>query len=91
MIETKTENVSCDSFYFVSDRPFTLNERLNCELLIPGDEASSVPDDGLRLYCNVRVVRVVSKGFQLGFGVACELEEYTVAAGSLRELEVATN
>ena len=78
-VETKTENISCDSFYCVSERPFSLDERLDCELLIPDDEATSIPEGGLRLYCQVRVVRVVPRGFQLGYGVACVLEDYTIS------------
>ena len=78
-IETKTEDVSCDSFYFVSDHPFSPNDRLECELLIPGDKLSSVPEDDLCLRCGVRVVRVLAKGPQLGFGVACRLEDYKIS------------
>lgn len=77
-IETRTEDVSCDSFYCISDHTFTLGDRLECELLIPGDELSSVPADDLLLRCRVRIVRVVAQGFQRGFGVACRLEDYSI-------------
>ncbi len=83
-IETKTEDISCDSFYCFSDRSFSPDDRLECELLIPGDEMSSVPEDDLFLRCQVQVVRVVAKG-QLGFGVACRLEDYTICR-SAKEL-----
>jgi hypothetical protein len=78
-IETTTEDVSCDSLSFVSDHPFSPDDRLECELLIPGDALSSVPEDDLHLRCGVRVVRAVTKGPQLGFGVACRLEDYTIS------------
>jgi hypothetical protein len=78
-IQTTTEDVSCDSFYFVSDHPFSPDDRLECELLIPGDDLSSVPEDDLCLRCGVRVVRVEERGPQLGFGVACKLEDYNVS------------
>jgi hypothetical protein len=78
-IETKTENLTCDSFYCVSDQPLSLNEELQCELLIAGDGLSSVPEDDLYLRCQVRVVRVVPKGSKRGFGVACRLEDYTIS------------
>jgi hypothetical protein len=78
-IETKTENLTCDSFYCVSERPFSLDEQLECELLIAGDGLSSVPEDDLYLRCQVRVVRVVPKGTKRGFGVACRLEDYTIS------------
>jgi hypothetical protein len=78
-IETKTEDVSCDSFYCFSNRPFSPEDRLECELLIPGDQLSSVPEPDLCVRCQVRVVRVVPRGPQLGFGVACRLEDYTIS------------
>jgi hypothetical protein len=78
-IETTTEDVSCDSFYFVSDRPFSPDDLLECELLIPGDGVSSVPEDDLCLRCGVRVIRVEERGPQAGFGVACRLEDYKVS------------
>ena len=77
-IETHTENVSCDSFYCISDRPLTPNEIVECELLIPGDSVSSVPEGDLWLSCHARVVRVVAREPQAGFGVACRLEDYTI-------------
>lgn len=78
-IETTTENLTCDSFYCLSDHAFELNEELECELLIAGDGLSSVPEDDLYLRCQVRVVRIVPKGRQRGFGVACRLEDYTIS------------
>jgi hypothetical protein len=78
-IETITEDVSCDSFFCVSDHPFSPDDRLECELLIPGDKLSSVPEDDLRVRCRARVVRVVARGLHLGFGVACRLEDYTIS------------
>ncbi len=78
-IETTTADVSCDSFYFVSDHPFSPDDRLECELLIPGDDVSSVPEGDLCLRCGVRVIRVEERGPQLGFGVACRLENYNVS------------
>src|ERR1700733_10400461 len=54
-IETTTEDVSCDSLYFVSQLPFSPDDRLECELLIPGNALSSVPEDDLCLRCGVRV------------------------------------
>jgi hypothetical protein len=76
-VETKTEDVSCDSFCCISDRPFSPGDRLECELFIPGDALSSVPEDDLCLRCQVRVVRVEELG-PLGFGVTCRLEDYKI-------------
>jgi len=77
-IATSTEDVSCDSFFCVSDRPFALDEQLECEIMIPGEAISSVPEDDLRLRCRARVVRVVPNGNRLGFGIACRLDDYTI-------------
>jgi hypothetical protein len=76
--EAKTEDVSCNGFYCVSRHPFSPNESLECELLIPGTAVGSIPEDDLCLRCRVRVVRVVTKGIQQEFGVACHLESYTI-------------
>ena len=70
-IEATTENVSSQGFYCLTDSEFWPDEILNCELSLPGDQVSSVPEDGLRLTCQVRVVRVVPTGNQQRFGVAC--------------------
>jgi hypothetical protein len=78
-IDVTTEDVTCDSLSFVSDRPFSPDDRLECELLVPGDALSSVPEDDLCLRCGVRVVRVEERGPQLGFGVACRMEDYTIS------------
>lgn len=77
-IATNTEDVSCDSFYCVSDQPLQLDEQLECEIMIPGDTVSSVPEDDLRLRCRARVVRVVPRGKRLGFGIACRLDDFTI-------------
>jgi hypothetical protein len=84
-IETRTKDVSSNSFYFVSDRPFSPDDRLECELIIPGDQVTSVPEDDLCVRCEARVVRVESQWPQMGFGVACQLEDYTISR-SAREL-----
>lgn len=73
-IEIKTEDLSCDGFYCMSDRPVPLHERIECELLIPGEAAES----DLVLRCRAEVVRVTKNPFEQKFGVACRLEAYAV-------------
>ena len=87
--ETLTENISCDSFYCVSEHRFSPDERLECELFIAGDELSSVPTDDLCVRCRVRVVRVVAEGTKARFGVACVLEDYTVSRSAISVSELA--
>jgi hypothetical protein len=73
-IEIKTEDLSCDGFYCISDRPVLLHERIECELLIPGEPRES----DLVLCCRAEVVRVTEDPLELRFGVACRFEAYTV-------------
>lgn len=78
-IKTQTEDLSCDGFYCISDRPILPNERIECELLIPGGERPGDPwDSDLVLRCRAEVVRVVSDPPDSTFGVACRLEGYTL-------------
>ena len=81
-IEAAMENVSSNGFYCLSTHQFSADERLDCEICLPGDDVSSVPQDGLRLNCQVRVVRVVSRGSQ-GFGVACHFDEYAISRSAI--------
>lgn len=82
-IQTKTENVSCNSFYCISDRPLFPDEVVDCELVIPGTDITSVPEPDLHLTCSARVVRVVGGHPNGGYGVACQLEDYTVTRSSV--------
>lgn len=77
-VETHTKDLSSDSFYCVLDRPFSPGEQLDCEIEIPGDDRGSIQEPGLCLECQVRVVRVVTAGTQKGFGIAFQLEDYSV-------------
>ena len=77
-VETQTRNVSCDSFYCVSETPFSPGEHLECEITLPGDDRGSVPEPDLCLECRVEVVRVVANGVQKGFGVAFRVEDFTI-------------
>jgi hypothetical protein len=74
VIETKTEDLSCDGFYCISDRAIPLHEKIDCELLIPGEPRET----DLVLRCRAEVVRVTTDPVAPRFGVACRLEAYTV-------------
>jgi hypothetical protein len=83
VVEARTENVSSEGFYCLTADEFSPDELLDCEISLPGDQVSSVPEDGLRLSCQVRVVRVVPIGMQQGFGVACHVEDYTMSRSAI--------
>ena|ERR1700733_11522123 len=77
-IETKTEDLSCDGFYCISDHPVLPNERIECELRIPGEYVSHSKESDLVLRCQAEVVRVVPDELAPRYGVACRLEGYTL-------------
>src|ERR1700722_7978787 len=78
-VVSKTENLSTKGFYCVSDRPVSPNETLNCEVVIPSTASEDVPQITLVLRAVVEVVRVVAKGMDPGFGLACQIKSYTIA------------
>ena len=77
-VAARTEDISCQGFYFISEHRFELNERLECELIVRGDETGYHPEIDVVLRGQAEVVRIVPKGLRQVFGVACRLEDYTV-------------
>ena len=53
---------------------------LECQVLIPAAEKGHLPQVDLVLKGVVEVVRVVLRGTDPGFGVACEIKNYTIVA-----------
>ena len=78
-VSARTENLSSKGFYCVSERPFAPNEELDCELVIPSAAPGHLPQIDLVLRGVVEVVRVVAKGMSPGYGLACQLKNYTIA------------
>lgn len=76
--ETKTEDISCEGFFCVTDRRFSPSETLECELVIPGEEPGQAPEQDIILRCRADVVRVVPNADKTAFGVACRLADYTI-------------
>ena len=66
LVETKTENVSCEGFLCVTDCIFHLREILGCELVIPGEREGVASDHDIVLSCRAEVVRVESAYRQIG-------------------------
>lgn len=73
-----TEDISCEGFYFTSDHPFELRERLEVELNVYGEEVGWNPETDVILRGSAEVVRIVEKGRGAQFGVACRLDDYTL-------------
>ena len=74
-IESTTENLSSQGLYCIASEPFKPGERLQCEIVIPGESLGS-PDSSLRLQCHVTVRRV--EHLDRGFGLGCHIEDYSV-------------
>jgi len=77
-IETKTQNISCEGFFCITDRVFSPSEFLECELVIPSAELGQPLERDMILRCRAEVVRVVQQAGEKAFGVACRLADYTI-------------
>lgn len=78
--ETKTEDISCEGFFCVTDRRFSPFETLECELLIPVEEPGEPAERDIVLRCQAEVVRVVQQVDKAAFGIACRLSDYTIGS-----------
>ena len=74
-IESTTENLSSEGLYCITQEPFKQGERLQCEIVIPGESFGS-SEPFLRLQCHVTVKRV--EPVHRGFGLGCHIEDYSV-------------
>ena len=77
-VETKTENVSCEGFFCLSERPFSSRETLECELVIPRDEIGQPLEQEMILRYRAEVVRVVPEFEDSLYGIACRLIDHTI-------------
>jgi len=78
-VEAKTEDLSCEGFFCISDRVFSPHDRLECELIIPSDKPGQLGEQNMVLRFRAEVVRVVPQGAGGAFGVACQFADYTIA------------
>ena len=84
-VQTATEYISSDGFFCISEQPFSPNEKLDCEVLIPNQDSRSSGGESLVLHCRAEVVRVVTDGIKPGYGLACRLKDYTVSRTILKQ------
>jgi PilZ domain len=75
---TKTEDLSCEGFFCISEQAFSTHETIECELVITTDQPGETEHD-MVLRFHAKVVRVVPQGPRGAFGVACRFEDYTIA------------
>jgi hypothetical protein len=83
-VQTATEYISSDGFFCISEQPFSPNENLDCEVVIPSQD-SKCDAENLVLHCRAEVVRVVTDGINPGYGLACRLKDYTVGRTILKQ------
>jgi hypothetical protein len=77
-VETKTEDLSSEGFFCVSERSFPLHQVLDCELEISAEELDRPLRNNLILRCRAKVVRVVRNGHEGAYGLAFHLEDFTI-------------
>lgn len=80
-VETRTENLSSDGLYCITNVPFQPGERLQCEILLPG-EGLGFSQSSVRLQCHVTVRRVEPLNVIGAFGLGCQIEDYSLATDS---------
>ena len=78
-VESITENLSSEGLYCITQEPFKPGERLQCEIVLPGETFGS-SEPSLRLQCHVTVRRV--EHLDRGFGLGCHIEDYSLDTGS---------
>jgi hypothetical protein len=69
-----SKNISSQGFYCLAQESCEPGECLECSIFIPTQQAG---EDTLRLKCSARVLRV-EPAPNAGFGLACQIEDYTL-------------
>ena len=74
---TVTENLTCDSFYCLSDEEYSPGEQLEATLEVPAKMQRGAVRGALVLQCIVEVVRMDGSPRT---GIACRIKDYVVVA-----------
>ncbi len=83
-VETRTENVSSEGFYFLSEHPAIPGQVIHCTMMVPWHGGAG--EGPLCLQCQARVVRVQPESEAGRFGIGCRIERYSatvLGAGSI--------
>ncbi|PYT85981.1 MAG: hypothetical protein DMG36_26995 [Acidobacteria bacterium] len=75
VVEGTTENLSTEGLYCITRERFRTGERLQCEIVIPGESFGS-PEPFLRLQYHITVKRV--EHVHRGLGLGCHIEDYSL-------------
>lgn len=76
-IETRTENITCEGFYCITQSILSPREKLECELILTGENVPAIRET-IVLRCRAEVVRVVRQPETSAFGVGIRLADYTI-------------
>ncbi len=76
-IDSKTENLSSEGFYCLTDVPVRQGEHLGCLIMVPSLDPRA-PDATLGLHCRIRVVRVDGSVNGKPHGIGCRIEAYSI-------------
>jgi hypothetical protein len=75
-IRTTTLNVSSDGFYCFSPEALDRGDVIRCTIAIPSS------GNELRLRCRVRIVRIEADAAGGGYGMGCQILQFSVANGA---------
>jgi PilZ domain len=77
-VETKTENISCEGFFCITESFFSPHEKLDCELVLTNEDTRPMVDEAIIIRCRAEVVRVERHNENSAFGVGCRFADYTL-------------
>jgi hypothetical protein len=77
-VESVTENLSSQGFYFFSSRPFVCGDMLRCWMTIPTYDPTGI-SGRVAMECEVQVVRSEVGPDKGLFGIACQMKDYHLA------------
>lgn len=85
LLETVTRDMSSGGFYCAVPEPYLLGEPVECYIVIP-TQVSYTRKEELCLRGRAKVVRLESLDPE-GYGIACQLEDYTITSVPFRRPE----
>ena len=79
-LHAQTEDISCEGFFFYTDRVLWAGQIVDCEVEISSQIQGVSSEPGMVLCGQAEVVRVVPVANPSRVGVACRFRDYTVGA-----------
>jgi hypothetical protein len=76
-MQTETENISCEGFYFLCGNPYAPGDQLEATIQVPWRDVMRDDRHFLALQCRVEVVRI-ERPVPDQYGVGCRIRSYVV-------------